>query len=388
MGRRTFLVSPIVPFLLFAWTGPSLARASDAPPPGAGGIRHNAPPETRKKRPNTKADDEGEGPTFKKGGRELEFRKKLGADFAIKRTHHFFVLYNGDLEVVKDFIHRLEITYTAVHRFVAQMGIDITYPKQKLPVLFCSDFDEYNARCQQLAGVGAPSDAAGLYWRFPLDFSIFYDMSQVRFIKETEEKARKLQEEARAATDPGVRRDKSREARWYLNRIDIYQQESNRSVVQHELAHQLLFNLGFHKFDADNPQWFVEGMATLFEPPPGKRGAGFNVINQHRLGEIREKVAGMSAEQFKSFIGSPSPGGGMMSSEGYAQSWAICYYLVKRQRKVLPQYVKLIRSRRRGETILPKQDVEDFEKCFGRIDEMFVKRWSNYIRKLPYRPPQ
>lgn len=340
----------------------------------------------KKRRSGKKAKARGDHP-FPKGQREKEFSKALGESYRVLYTDHFVVLTDADEAVVRDFLPRLEKTYDSVHRFVTKMKIKIEYPKEKLPVLFCHDFDEYSARCEQFTGRPAPGDAAGLYWRAPLNFSIFYDMSKVDFILDLKTKADNLRKQAAQASDRNVKKQKLREANWYVNRIDIYQQEQNRSVVQHEVAHQLLFNLDFHKHDADNPQWFVEGMATLFEPPPGKTGAGFNVINQDRLGEVRDGLEAVTPDEFKAFIGSPS-GGGMLSSHGYARSWSICYYLVKRKRKALPKYVELIKKRKSNERISPGKDVEDFEKCFGKIDRVFTKKYAHYITHLPYMPSQ
>ena len=323
---------------------------------------------------------------FKKGPREKEFADAVGEDYRVKPTDHFIVLTNADEAIVKDFLPRLEKTYSSVHRFVDQVGVKIKYPKEKLPVLFCHDFDEYSARCKQFTGQPAPGEAAGLYWRDPLNFSLFYDMSQVSFIKETTAKAEQLKQDAAKTPDRNAKQAKLREANWYINRIAIFQQEQNRSVVQHEVAHQLLFNLQFHKADVDNPQWFVEGMATLFEPPPGKSGAGFNVINQSRLGEIRDALVVMKTDDLKNFISRQRTG--MLSSQGYAQSWALCYYLVKRKSKELPKYVELIKKRPVDRMLSTKENLADFEKCFGKVNDVFTKKFTSYITKLPYLPPQ
>ncbi len=40
--------------------------------------------------------------------------------------------------------------------------------------------------------------------------------------------------------------------------------ETERTIV-HEAVHQLAFNTGVHERLADNPQWIVEGLATMFE---------------------------------------------------------------------------------------------------------------------------
>lgn len=322
---------------------------------------------------------------FPTGPREEAFKQRLGAEFKVRRTNHFFVIYDAEEEVVKDFISRLEKTYDSVHRFATQLEIDLDYPAEKLPVVFCRDFEGYDGKCKEIVGRNVPAEAAGLYWHDPFDFSIFYDMSQAKFIKEHEAHAKQLQEEAKKTKDANERRAKSREAQWYLNKIDAFQQDQNRSVVQHELAHQLLFNFRVHVAGADNPQWFVEGLATQFEPPPGKLGAGFGVTNQRRLHTLREKLK-EGVPDLREFVGNPGSGG-MLSTEGYALSWGLTNYLIKQKGKSLPKYVKLLKARAIGEAVSAEQEIADFEACFGKLDGAFAKKWAEYINKLPYRRP-
>ena len=323
---------------------------------------------------------------FPKGSREKEFAEKLGEDYQPRYTDHFVVLYNCDEKVMKDFILRLEQTYKSVHRFAKKQGIKIKYPKEKLIVIFCPDYDEYNGKCQELVGRGAPAGAAGLYWSDPANFSIFYDMSQSKIMLEFASKENSLREQARNSKDPRMKKQKSKEAQWYVGRAKRYQQTNNRSVVQHEVAHQLLYNLQVHRSGARNPQWFVEGSATLFEPPPGKSGAGFNVINQRRLGDIRETFIRYTADDLRKFVGAGATRGGMLSNENYARSWALCYYLLKRKRKQLPIYIELVKQRSRREAMTPQDAIDDFEQAFGKIDGKFAKSWSKYITTLPFMP--
>lgn len=360
-------------------------RAGVEKPPEDGGKKKKRRKKRRSRRGRKKKSKKGAHP-FPKGDREKTFAEKLGEDYKRRYTDHFVVLYHADEEVVKNFIFRLEQSYKSVHRFSTKLGLKLSYPKEKLIVVFCPDYEEYNAQCEVFVRRKAPKVAAGLYWSAPANFSIFYDMSQNSVMKEFADKVRNLQDAARKATDRNTKKAKAKEAQWYQNRAKRYQQTNNRSVVQHEVAHQLLYNFQVHKPGARNPQWFVEGMATLFEPPPGRRGAGFNVINQRRLGAIRESIEKYTADELRTFIGAGAEHKGMLSNEGYARAWALVYYLVKRKHKQLPKYVESIKKRSRLKDMTPEEAVADFEKAFGKVDEKFVKQWAKYIRRLPFIP--
>ncbi|HVP13628.1 MAG TPA: DUF1570 domain-containing protein [Phycisphaerae bacterium] len=339
---------------------------------------------SKKNGDESKSDKKEHLKPFPSGPREDEFKAVLGDKYKVRRTDHFCVLYDTEEDVVKEFISRLEKTYGAVHRFASQLDIKIRYPKEKLPVVFCHNFEEYKRRCKQIVGREVPQEAAGLYWREPFDFSIFYDMSEAQFIKEHAERARQLKEEAKNSKDPNDRKEKTRQAQFILNKIDAFQQDQNRSVVQHEVAHQLLFNFRVHSPGKANPQWFVEGLATQFEPPPGKMGAGFNVINQRRLRVVREKYK-KELPDLREFVGDPGKGQPMLTDEGYALSWAIVNYLIKQKGKDLPKYVETLKHRKVGADASAEQDIADFEECFGKIDEKFKKKWQAFIKELPYR---
>jgi hypothetical protein len=373
----------VVAYLMAAVLCSAAAHAQNAGP--------DSPATSKPASTKVKKRDKSDAATaaYAKSKREKDYAKELGEEYQVKYTDHFYVLTNAEAGVIKDFLPRLERTYDAVDHFLTQLELPVKYPKEKLPVIFCKSREEFDGRCKQFTGHAGPAEAAGLYYRDPLNFSIFYDMSQVSFIKEKTAQAEQLRKEAAATKDRNAKRAKLREADWYVNRIALYQQDQNRSVVQHEVAHQLLFNLRFHKATADNPQWFVEGMATLFEPPPEKLGAGINLINQRRLGEVRDDIKKVTADGLKAFIGNPEgKGGAMLSNEGYARSWSLCYYLMKKKSKELPNYVALIRKRTQRQQITPEQDLKDFESCFGKVNETFSKKYIEFITKLPYRARQ
>src|SRR5262249_11477631 len=158
----------------------------------------------------------------------------------------------------------------------------------KLPVVFCAAYEQYEEIAKRLGGAPAPREAAGLYFS-GANFSLFFDFAKSDSLKELSAKVAALQDQLRQSHDPKENRDKSQEVQFYKNRIDVTQNRANKSVVQHEVAHQLLYNFNLHSRKVRNPSWFVEGLATLFEPPPTEgAGAGFNIINQDRLGTLRD----------------------------------------------------------------------------------------------------
>src|SRR5205814_1499812 len=71
----------------------------------------------------------------------------------------------------------------------------------------------------------------------------------------------------------------------------------NRFTIQHEAAHQILFNLGVHSSGLNSPPWLAEGLATQFEVPQTDRSGKVFRVNQYRLGDFREAL-GTTASGF------------------------------------------------------------------------------------------
>ena len=323
---------------------------------------------------------------FPEGPLEKQYVEKIGPDYKVRRTDHFFVLYNTEEQVLKEFIDRIERTYDSVHRFAVKMGIQITYPQEKLPVIFCETFDQYSQGAHLFGGQAAPAEAAGLY--FPsANFSIFYNMANSDYIKGKTNEAKAKQNEARTSRDPNAKRSLSKQAQYILNEMENFSERNNKSVVQHEVAHQLLHNFDVHRRNVFNPSWFVEGLATLFEPPPTAGvGAGFNITNQYRLWRLRERIEKDQVMDLAELIKTRE-----MLADGdrnYCHAWGLTCYISKYKKKEMQQYVELIKQRKPKTPVTPEQELADFEKCFGRLDEAFKTKWVKFIKELQYRPPR
>ena len=262
---------------------------------GQSGDQGGGPPD-RPKGESTSKKSDGNGEDEKKeylkpfppGPHEAELQAALGGNYKVRRTDHYVILYNTEEEAVQAIVPRLEATYRSVHRFATQMEIKIKYPKEKLVVVFCSDLEEFRRRCKQLTNV-EPRNVAGVY-DHTRNCAFFFDHSRSPYYKARAERATQLREQAKNSDDPAERKRLIREARKIMNWIDVYSRDGNRDTMQHEEAHQLLFNLGVHTTGKPSPAWFREGLARQFETPPGKMGAGINVINQGCLGVIRRKI--------------------------------------------------------------------------------------------------
>ena len=160
----------------------------------------------------------------------------------------------------------------------------------------------------------------------------------------------------------------------------------NVATMVHEATHQIAFNCGLHTRMADNPLWMTEGMATYFETPDLRSKTGWKTagqINRARLRRFKEFLtARRPADSLETLIRNDtrltSPD---TAEDGYAESWALTYFLVRKQAANYVKYLTHISAKEPLDFPTPDQRVAEFQDVFGdlkRLDAEFVK----YLKTL------
>lgn len=364
---------------------------------------------------------------------EARLRSELGEDALIKHTPHFVVVYEQESPILDEFTARLEHTYHGVRRFAELLELSIAEPDHKLEILFFHTEQNYLRHVARYGFQGAGT--YGVYMD-TLNRSFFYNVENdgtflimQQSIATSQESIDRLLRSINGIQGEGTpvrleladgtrqtmtksqARDKVNEARDALGRLrgrrERYIEHINRTVIQHETAHQVAFNFGLHARRADNPKWFVEGMACLLESPPSQAGGGFGILNQYRLEDLRAAIAPDHARRritTQDFLDAVAAGriispqrlvsdsalfaqrGPQMSSV-YACSWAMIHYLFRARRDEFAGYTRELQQRQPGRRFTPDQELTLFERYFGPIDDAFVKRWGSYLTRQPYTGP-
>lgn len=327
-----------------------------------------------------------DGP-FPRGQSEIAIHARVGRAYDVHHTDHFFVLYNTNDRILRRFVHRIEVTYDAVHRFATKLEIPLQYPFEKLPIVFCNSYDDFGKAMERL-WLGKPKRGfAGFYFQ-RWDVCIFYNGADADWIKKRQDTADDIRKRARSASSLAEQRRLHLHADRLINRAKNDAKHWNRRLVQHEVAHQLLYNFQVHRRGVVHPRWLREGLATLFEPPPTRRGAGFNVINQDQLRLIREYIEAGRTIPIKELLTNAELFSGTddQIDRAYAHAWALAFYVTKQKPKAFRKYIDLLNARPQKTKAPDEQEIADFETCFGPLDETFVKRWEAYLTNLPFRP--
>ncbi len=336
---------------------------------------------------------------------EAELLAVVGDGFAIRRTPHFVIVHNTSDEVLDDFLRRAERTYQAIHRFCKAGEIPVTTPESRLAVFFFETPEEF---VQYGESIGFSNPAANGVFSIYLNRSAFYNTLKSPRVEHLstviDDLSTQLSDRRRLSR--GQRRSISQRLHTARNQRDRYVTHVNQLVVQHEVTHQTFYNIGVHTVGAQNPTWLVEGLACLFETPPTSTGSGFGTINQMRLRDFRSCLtAGSEGDRpqaanlryaylegrfvpLRELTGEHDrlARGDRNIVYHYAQSWALVHYLQRRYQKAFAAYIHALAQRKPGVTYTREQEIDAFEAAFGPIDEMFERRWVEYILELPYRP--
>jgi len=160
-----------------------------------------------------------------------------------------------------------------------------------------------------------------------------------------------------------------------------------QSTILHEATHQICYNVGVLNRLADQPTWLVEGLATCLEH--SRRGS-------RRGGRLRNGTAHHS--RLSRFLSLRNHGGNygwiepLITADdqfrsnssalaAYAESWALCAYLLERRTSQFSRYVRKVNKREALRTYAAADRLADFKKEFGANLMLLEKRVYEFATK-------
>ncbi len=315
----------------------------------------------------------------------------LGDGFKLKRTAHYSVLYDTSEDDLNVFSAAIEKTYRSCMNYTQRLGFEAHVPRRKLIIYYFEHHADYSAYSVKLGKGPRDQSTPGVY--FPdLNRSMFYNFRNQESFKrardESEAKIAQLREELR---NPGLgASDRKRigqeiaDAKRMANRSNTVGGDISESIVQHEVAHQVLWNIGFHnpKSFMANPRWFAEGTAMMFEPISTGKSANFGALNRDRLKEYQAVIDQNRLIPVRDFISTYAYFGPQSIEIAYPQSWALVHYLNRTKRGKVKEYAELINKRPKDFETTPEQEIADFEKVFGKVDKKWINDWQAWMRKV------
>lgn len=305
-----------------------------------------------------------------------ELRKELGTNLEVRGTGHYLVC--GDPRSVERFAPVFEDVYRSFITYFGVRGIPLQEPERPLVAIVLPSqrrFAEYALRDGLHAGRGL----GGYYIRTTNRVALFEDDSLSDLDLERQPNARGFP--PILSTPIGKLFGESPESGAFATI------EGNlRDTIVHEVTHQMAFNTGVHNRMAENPKWFVEGLACLFEAPgirhadpTGKVGSR---INPERSAWFHNYRKNRRPEKYlKSFIASDEPFA-KATLDAYAEAWALTFFLVETRRREYGAYIKTISARKPLREYPPEERIDDFESAFSKDWTHLETAFLRYIDAL------
>jgi len=379
-------------------------------------------------RPPRAAGDEQRGPAAD-SPRERELLSAAGDGFALLRSEHFLLACDTPAPLARSTLERLEATHADVERFCERLALPIRRPQARLEAILFARPEGFQAYAERLR-----YDHRGSlgFYHAATNRSAFLDSAADPGLAPARQRLAGLESEYEAyraalrragppkqtvevQTESGGRREMPRtealarigklraEANQLARDIREYTQQANQMVIQHEGSHQVLFNMDLHRREGGNPQWLMEGLACLFEPPPVSGPAGLAGVNQFRLYDLRRLLelpagaAAISEEQIRRAVaeGALLPLQQLISDPAvfecreqgvwpaYAEAWAVAHYLYTQRPTELARYIGRVRDRQEDRRPDPPDELEDFVAVFGPADEKLFAQILEPVLRLP-----
>lgn len=278
-------------------------------------------------------------------------------------TEHFVVVHTSAEPLARAVARRLEAVYQAHVRFIGALDIPVRRPKHKLEVYCFANHEQFGRYQATLASNGR--DVLGFY-DTELNRSAFFDLDThptllaIRAAVEQSEPARRAELQRRL--------HRRREWLWL-------------SIIQHEAAHQVQFNIGLIPSSDVAPTWLAEGLATLFEVPLELSETPRECLNGYRLHEFR-KLYGRGRETLGDLRRFLVDDEAWCGGKCYPLAWALTRHLLEEHREGFAALLRKVATDG-GLPGAPAQRQAILDELLGPIDEAWIERFYTETMKLP-----
>ncbi|MCA9264120.1 MAG: DUF1570 domain-containing protein, partial [Planctomycetales bacterium] len=293
-------------------------------------------------------------------------RADLPEDMAVHTTAHFAIFYNTSKPYAQWCGALYERLYSGFYNYWQKRHMELHAPEVPLIALVFADKESYLQQARQELGEAATSIVG--YYSLQSNRIVTYDLTGVDQLRSTQSR--------RTGSN-------SRHINAILSRPEA---APLVATIIHEATHQLCYNSGLLSRHVDHPLWLSEGLAIFFETPDLGRSRGWRTVgavHTGRLDRLRRSLAARDANALTELLASDqrlrSP---ETSIDAYAESWALCYYLLRVHPQEFAEYLQDQGSRR---PLIPddtEQRLARFRKYLGNDLDGLDREFLRYIDKL------
>ncbi len=276
-----------------------------------------------------------------------EIRKELPSDFDIYETNHYVIAYNTSRAYAQWCGSLYERLYRGFYNFWRRKGFELIESDLPLIALVFNDRGAYLRHSAAELGQANPSIVG--YYHMGTNRMTMYDITGIEGLRA-----------------PGKRLRSSAVVNQVLSQPRA---ESSVATLVHEATHQLAYNSGLQTRYADNPVWVSEGLAVYFETPDlssSKGWKGIGGINRKRLLRFQQFLQRRPPDSLSTLLRTDDRlRNADEALDAYAESWALCYYLLKQRQSEFIAYLQELAQKQPLVFDEPEQRVRLFAKHLG-----------------------
>ena len=292
--------------------------------------------------------------------------KDLPSNFDVYQTRHYVILYSTSRTYAKWCGALFERLYMAFQNFWDRKKLNVQEPEFPLVAIVFGSQREYALYASKELGL-EPSQVSKIigYYSMKTNRMVMYDITGTS--ASMNQRGQTAAQINSLLSKPGA--------------------ATTTATIIHEATHQIAHNCGLHTRYADNPLWFVEGLALYFEVPDLKSSRGWRTIgtlNQTRMRDFVAYTHRRPGDSLQTLIQDDQRLRDLSLAEnGYAEAWALTYFLIRQHPKEYVEYVKRLSNLKPCQAESPEEQVkrriQTFLDVFGdpiALDREFMRYMS------------
>lgn len=293
----------------------------------------------------------------------VRFARKLGSKFLVNTSGPFTIVSDSDAATVRETLSMANDTRGRVEAFAQSLDLKPRLQVASMMVVLFDDWSGYEAFAKSRGFV--VSEAVPGFFDEASNRCYLFNYSNATLVRQKRDELIVARVGLLPAADPTMtalqREQRMARIRKIEAQLEEHLQLITATVVRHEIAHQVLWNLGLQRVDQARRRWLKEGLAMQFETADD--------ANKYRLADWKTIEWPTESVSLKDIVRDATRigPGAANPQQAYAAAWGLVRYLVKAKPREFAAYLRATGSWEKSDA----DCLQGFEEAFGVLDAAF-----------------
>lgn len=295
----------------------------------------------------------------------VRFARKLGPKFVVNTSGPFAIISDSDVATVRETLAMANDTRGRVEAFAQSLDLKPRLQAASMTVVLFEEWGGYEEFAKSRGFV--VSEAVPGFFDEASNRCYLFNYSNAAIVRQKRGEMIAARAGLLPAADPAMtavqREQRMARIRKVEAQLEEHLQLISATVVRHEIAHQVLWNLGLQRADQARRRWLKEGLAMQFETADG--------VNKYRLADWKTIDWSAGSVALKDIVRDATRigPGAANPQQAYAAAWGLVRYLVTVKPKEFGAYLRATGSWEKSDA----DCLQGFEEAFGVLDAGFEK---------------